>query len=143
MEKSTEKKHLTQKRIDALKTNKPQELFWDPLFPHGSFGVRVYRSGRKTFVYNYRNREGRQRRLTIGDANTMTLTEARSQAMAYSLAVQEGTDPRNDRLPKYFQELQLFDQIEGANVLGKGSSSSVVVSVKDQAIFVGTRIPGF
>jgi hypothetical protein len=46
-------------------------------------------------------------------------------------------------IAKYFQELQLFDHIEGANVLGKGNSSSVVVSVKDHSVFPGRKIPGF
>lgn len=44
---------LTDRLLKNLKTKETVEEFWDQSFP-GSFGVRVMKSGRKTFVLMYR-----------------------------------------------------------------------------------------
>jgi hypothetical protein len=41
------------------------------------FGVRVTANGAKSFILNYRTRDGRERRLTIGGWPTWSLTAAR------------------------------------------------------------------
>ncbi|MGH8251646.1 MAG: hypothetical protein ACREVI_13295 [Steroidobacteraceae bacterium] len=56
-----ERKNLTKRVIETLSyrgTAPERAVRWDDLVP--SFGVRIYPSGRKTFVINYRH-QGRMR----------------------------------------------------------------------------------
>ena len=61
------------------------------------FGLRVYPSGRKSFVVSYRNR-GRQRFHTIGRFGEMTVQEARAEALETLARARKGEDPSGDRL---------------------------------------------
>lgn len=73
-------KRLTKTAIDALEYNPKgpsQQIVWDPELP--GFGVRVYPSGRKSFVVSYRVR-GRKRLHSIGRYGISTLTQARTEA---------------------------------------------------------------
>ena len=54
-----------------------QCIYWDAALP--SFGVRVYSSGRRSFVCSYRL-EGRKHLLRLGRADLFTLDEARERA---------------------------------------------------------------
>ncbi|MCH7992026.1 MAG: DUF4102 domain-containing protein, partial [Gemmatimonadetes bacterium] len=58
------RKKLTDRSLRNLSTEKTLEEYWDTSFP-GSFGVRVMKSGRKTFVLMYRA-GGRRRKLKLG-----------------------------------------------------------------------------
>ena len=55
---------LTDRLLKNLKTEQTVQEFWDQSFP-GSFGVRVMKSGRKTFMFLYRS-DGRRRRMKLG-----------------------------------------------------------------------------
>src|SRR5262249_26926226 len=63
---------------------------------HG-FGVRVTASGAKSFVLSYRTREGRARRLTIGDLDAWTVTAARAEAADLRRQIDPGSDPLGER----------------------------------------------
>ena len=54
-----------------------QCIYWDAELP--SFGLRVYASGRRTFVCAYRE-DGRKRLVRVGRADVFTLIEARERA---------------------------------------------------------------
>jgi integrase len=54
-----------------------QCIYWDAALP--AFGLRVYPSGRRTFVCAYRE-GGRKRLVRVGRADVFTLTEARERA---------------------------------------------------------------
>ncbi len=69
---------LTDRLLKTLKTEKILEEHWDQSFP-GSFGVRVMKSGRKTFVLMYRT-GGRRRRMKLGTYPALGLAKARQQA---------------------------------------------------------------
>lgn len=56
------------------------------------FGVRVSKSGTKTFMLVYRHR-GRPRRLTLGRYPVLSLADARAKAMQALLLVNQGQDP--------------------------------------------------
>lgn len=56
--------------------------------------ARVYPSGRKTYVIRYRTAEKRQRLLSLGDCNVLTLAEARTLAREKLVDVLKGTDPQ-------------------------------------------------
>ena len=61
------------------------------------FGIRVKPSGIASFLIQYRNREGRTRRLTIGRVGTLALEEARDQAREQLGVVAKGGDPSGER----------------------------------------------
>ena len=86
---------LTDRLLKNLKTEQAVEEFWDQSFP-GSFGVRVRKSGRKTFIFLYRT-EGRRRRMKLGVYPALSLAGARDQAFKLLGAVQRGDDPAEKR----------------------------------------------
>jgi integrase len=59
---------------------------------HG-FGLRVTAGGARSFVLSYRTREGRARRLTIGDLGAWTLATARAEAADLRRRIDQGADP--------------------------------------------------
>ena len=89
--------HLTKRTIEALAYRGPEprkDIRWDDLLPN--FGVRVYPSGRKTFVIGYRHHR-RHRLMTLGTFGVLTLDLARDRARRELLAVTDGQDPLSER----------------------------------------------
>jgi integrase len=60
------------------------------------FGCRVYASGARTFVLNYRTRTRRERRITIGSFPDWTTTAARAEAADLKRDIDRGGDPLGD-----------------------------------------------
>jgi hypothetical protein len=67
---------------------------WDDDLP--AFGIRVYPSGRKSFIVSYRA-QGRQHFHTLGQFGPMTVHEAKICALGVLAAVRRGDDPAGDR----------------------------------------------
>jgi len=87
---------LTKTAIDALAIPaKGQAFLWDSELR--GFGVRVIPSGLKAFVLQYRNDEGRSRRIVIGRYGVLTVEQARKQAILKLAAVVGGADPAEER----------------------------------------------
>lgn len=86
---------LTDKSVKALPI-KPTIVFDDQL---PGFGVRVAKSGTKTFLLDYRI-NGRQRRYSIGQYNAWSVAAAREQAGKLRRLVDQGEDPLADRKAK-------------------------------------------
>jgi integrase len=61
-----------------------------------AFGLRIYPSGRKSFVVSYRAR-GRLHFHTLGQFGPMTVHEAKTRALEVLGAVRRGDDPAGDR----------------------------------------------
>jgi integrase len=59
---------------------------------HG-FGLRVTAAGARSFVLSYRTRDGRARRLTIGDLGPWTVVAARAEANELRRKIDQGDDP--------------------------------------------------
>lgn len=85
---------LTKRKIESLEydPNGPaQQIEWDDRLPN--FGLRLYKSGAKSFVIRYRNDHGRRRYKTVGRFGRMTLQQARSKALELFVEVDDGQDP--------------------------------------------------
>ena len=61
------------------------------------FGIRMKPSGAASYLVQYRNKEGRTRRLVIGKVGTLTPDEARTLAGDALKAASKGGDPSADR----------------------------------------------
>jgi hypothetical protein len=90
---------LTKPVVDKLQYDKirnKQDIHWDEAIP--GFGVRVYPSGKKSFVLSYRH-AGRKRIMVLGQYGTMTLAQAREMAR-HELAKMrlDHTDPLEERM---------------------------------------------
>jgi integrase len=88
---------LTKRVVDALAYERKSgaQYLWDD--ETVGFGVRVYPSGRKSFVVSYRAK-GRQRFHTVGRYGELTVQQARDLAREALFRVRQGEDPSGDRL---------------------------------------------
>lgn len=87
---------ITKRAVDALQPSKGQDVFiWDSELR--GFGVRVKPSGVKTFLIQYRNIEGRTRRLVLGQYGALTPENARDLARDKLAGVAKGEDPSAER----------------------------------------------
>jgi integrase len=86
---------LRQNNVHALpylgERPKHQCIYWDAVLT--GLGLRVYPSGRRTFVCGYRF-HGRKRLLTLGRADVLTLDEARRKAIGYLAKLAADEDPQ-------------------------------------------------
>jgi len=86
---------LTKRTIDAAKVDTERDYFiWDDEVP--GFGIRVLRSGKKTYQVQYR-KGGRTRRNSIGKHGTLTPDEARKLARELLGRVAKGDNPAEER----------------------------------------------
>ncbi|MER9298655.1 site-specific integrase [Mesorhizobium sp. M0621] len=115
---------LTKRAVDAqTPPDKGQTFLWDGEIR--GFGVRVVPSGLKTFVVQYRNIEGRTRRMTIGRYGVMTVEQARDQAKVKLGAVAGGADPaaENASLREAITVTEVCDwylkEAEAGRILGR------------------------
>jgi integrase len=81
--------------IDAIKPDATERVLWDDELR--GFGLRVKPAGRKSFLIQYRNRQGRSRRLTVGSYGRLTPDEARREARRLLGDVDRGQDPAERR----------------------------------------------
>jgi len=87
---------LTKRTIDATHPSPDRDVFvWDDELP--AYGLRVKPSGAKAFILQYRNRNGRSRRLTIGRYGVLTPDAARDLARNALAEVAQGGDPAERR----------------------------------------------
>ena len=85
---------LTKRFVDALDGSRELVMFDSDL---SGFGVRVKPGGLKTYVVQYRNAEGRSRRLSLGQHGELTCEQARALAKAALGRVAQGEDPAATR----------------------------------------------
>lgn len=89
------------------------QYIWDSQLQ--GFGVRLYRSGKKSFVIQYRY-NGRLRFMVLGQYGPLTLDEARKEAKKKLVAPLTGKDPLKERQDARIEFLtatslqHLFDQ---------------------------------
>ena len=103
---------LTKQAVkDLEKPEKGQTFLWDGELR--GFGVRTIPSGLKTFVLQYRNAEGRSRRIVLGRFGVMTVEQARDEARIKLGAVAHGNDPAEEAGP---QEMITVAEVCGSGV---------------------------
>jgi len=85
--------HLTKRNIDAFRyqgKGNRRDIRWDNRLP--GFGVRLYPTGKKSFVLSYRC-QGRKRLMVLGPYGVLTLDQAREKARQALLDSIDGKDP--------------------------------------------------
>lgn len=85
---------LTKRIVDASLPQASDYFIWDDEVP--GFGLRVFATGRKSYVIQYRS-GGRTRRMTFAKAGVMTPDEARKQAKELLVDVTKGGNPSEER----------------------------------------------
>ena len=86
---------ITKRVVDAAVREGERYILWDDEIK--GFGLLVMPSGIKSYFYQYRTAEGRQRRATIGKHGEWTPTKAREKAGDYREVVRKGRDPLSEK----------------------------------------------
>lgn len=86
---------LTKRTVDAAKPNGTDYFVWDDHL--SGFGLRVFASGRKSYLIQYRI-NGRTRRVTLGKHGVLTPEEARIKARITLGGIADGADPAEQKL---------------------------------------------
>ncbi len=81
---------LTQRFVDSLRADGGDRIIFDSELR--GFGVRVFRSGRKSWLIQYRAQK-RTRRYTVGDCALFTPLQARRKAALLLIGCQERRKP--------------------------------------------------
>ncbi len=86
---------LTKHIVESAKPDPERDVFvWDTQLP--GFGLRVYPSGKRKYILQYRTKSNRQRRLVIGPHGPLTAEKARNTARDLLAQVHGGGDPAGD-----------------------------------------------
>ncbi len=105
---------LTKSSVEKEQPNTTQRFIWDGELK--GFGVKIFPTGVKSFIFQYRTREGKSKRLTIGKlSDTLTVEQARKIAAAASLDVKNGIDPQGEK--KARKDALTVDQVIDAYLL--------------------------
>jgi len=125
---------ISKTAIDRLKHDgrKGHHVLWDSEIP--GFGVRVFPTGAKTFVYRFRV-GGRRGYRTIGKYGPLTLTEAREMARLLYVGLQQGSDPSRSR-EKELTVAELGERYMRIHARPKKKSAE-----KDQALLTHHLVP--
>ncbi|MFT3673455.1 tyrosine-type recombinase/integrase [Aestuariivirga sp.] len=86
---------LTKKKIEGAEAPVKPQIMWDDELR--GFGLLVLPSGVKTFIYQYRNKAKRSRRLTIGRYGALTVDDARKIVRETVVEIANGGDPVSQR----------------------------------------------
>jgi integrase len=85
---------LTKRVVEGAELRPEEYFLWCDELP--GFGVRIYPSGRRSYLVQYRT-DGRTRRAKIGLHGPVTAEEARRAALSLLAQVAKGEDPAEER----------------------------------------------
>ncbi|HVI49947.1 MAG TPA: tyrosine-type recombinase/integrase [Candidatus Sulfotelmatobacter sp.] len=87
---------LTKSVVDRIELPADGKIIvWDT--EQTGFGVAVTAQGVKSWLINYRTRDGRQRRIVLGRCDRLTVDQARIEARGKLSEVDKGGDPATER----------------------------------------------
>jgi integrase len=90
------RKALTKLIIERVEADPARDVFlWDGRVP--GFGVRIYPTGKRMYVFQYRTKARQQRRVAIGLHGPLTIETAREVAADLYEAVRKGGDPAEEQ----------------------------------------------
>jgi integrase len=75
-----------------------ERLFWDAALR--GFGLRALRSGRRSWIYQYRDDHGQTRRMVLGDVSAVSLEAARIAVRQKAASIAQGGNPSVERKRK-------------------------------------------
>ena len=75
----------------TLPVGKTDAVFWDNRLP--GFGLRIWASGKRVWVIQFRDKDRISRRLNVGNADILDADEARAKAKQMLADVTRGDDP--------------------------------------------------
>ena len=93
---AAQRKALTKLLVERTEPEPKRDLFvWDSKVP--GFGVRIYPTGKRMYVFQYRTKARQQRRVAIGLHGPLTIETAREVAADLYEAVRKGHDPAEEQ----------------------------------------------
>lgn len=105
---------LTKTIVEKEQPSTAQRFIWDGELK--GFGVKIFPTGVKSFIFQYRTREGKSKRLTIGKmSDSLTVEQARKIATERMREVLNGIDPQAEK--KARKDAQTVDQVIDAYLL--------------------------
>ncbi|MCB9964891.1 MAG: tyrosine-type recombinase/integrase, partial [Rhodospirillales bacterium] len=88
-------KKLTKRDIDSFLYSGGWDVRWDSAI--SGFGVRLYPSGKKSYVLSYRNEKRQKRLMVLGQVNKITLDQARKIALKNLYTLANKVDPAEEK----------------------------------------------
>jgi hypothetical protein len=105
---------LTKRTVDAAVTRATRYTIFDEDLT--GFGLRVFPSGQKSYVIEYRAGEGGRRapkkRFTLGSTSTLTPDKAREAASKMLARVKLGSDPATEK--QEARQAMTLEEVSGA-----------------------------
>jgi len=87
---------ISKRIVDEAEPGSKRCIIWDSKLT--GFGVLILPSGVKSYIFDYRTRQGVKRRITVGQhGNKWTAEQARVKAEDYWTTVRDGQDPLGAR----------------------------------------------
>ncbi len=87
---------ITKAMLDAEKPGDKDRIVWDDSIT--GFGVKIFSSGTKSFIFDYRSAEQQKRRVTIGKlSDALTPDQARKRALELYRQTLNGGDPMGEK----------------------------------------------
>lgn len=103
-QKTPKKCKLTKRVIEALEPDQTKRVvLWDTEVT--GFCVRVYPTGRKTYFFQYRNKNHETHKVKIGVHGSITTEVAREKARQLALSTSLGEDPSAKSSPRYIRTI--------------------------------------
>jgi Arm DNA-binding domain len=116
---------------------KRESFFWDASC--GGFGMRTLNSGRRSWIFQYRDEHKRTRRIALGDVSAVSLEAARTAARQHAATVTQGGNPSVQRKSRR-RVASVLDIID-AYLSEAERGSAPVVTRKQSGISGGTQRP--
>jgi len=98
--RGTERNAFTKATIRKMQCppGRTEQFFWDA--SSRGLGIRALISGRRTWIFQYRDQHGRTRRIALGDVSLVSLDDAREEARRKAADISHGANPSVERKVK-------------------------------------------